>query len=121
MELKRIYTRKEAAQYLGISLATLDVAKNNGSISYIQYVTNVDAKEVHDISRTKDLLEKQVSSSVMWEQSIRNMIDGGVDTFVEIGPGKTLTGFLRKIDRNVAAYNVSSFEDVEVLKEKLLK
>ncbi|MCR5837328.1 MAG: ACP S-malonyltransferase [Lachnospiraceae bacterium] len=87
----------------------------------IPYVTNVDAKEVHDISRTKDLLEKQVSSSVMWEQSMRNMIDGGVDTFVEIGPGKTLTGFLRKIDRNVAAYNVSSFEDVEVLKEKLLK
>lgn len=40
MELKKIYTRKEAAKYLGISLATLDVAKNNGSISYIQYVTN---------------------------------------------------------------------------------
>ncbi|MBE5958268.1 MAG: ACP S-malonyltransferase [Lachnospiraceae bacterium] len=85
----------------------------------IPYVTNVNAKPVEDISETKDLLEKQVSSSVMWEQSMRNMIDMGVDTFVEIGPGKTLNGFLRKIDRDVKVYNVATFEDVEVLKEKI--
>ena len=85
----------------------------------IPYVTNVDAAVVDDITQTKDLLTKQVSSSVCWEQSIRNMIDMGVDTFVEIGPGRTLTGFLKKIDRSVTALNVATIEDVKALKEKL--
>lgn len=85
----------------------------------IPYVTNVDAAVVDDITQTKDLLTKQVSSSVCWEQSIRNMIDMGVDTFVEIGPGRTLTGFLKKIDRSVTALNVATMEDVKALKEKL--
>lgn len=85
----------------------------------IPYVTNVDAAVVDDITQTKDLLTKQVSSSVCWEQSICNMIDMGVDTFVEIGPGRTLTGFLKKIDRSVTALNVATIEDVKALKEKL--
>jgi [acyl-carrier-protein] S-malonyltransferase len=85
----------------------------------IPYVTNVDANPVDDIAKTKDLLTKQISSSVLWEQSMRTMIDLGVDTFVEIGPGRTLAGFLRKIDRDVQVINVSKVEDVAVLKEKL--
>ena len=85
----------------------------------IPYVTNVNAQSVEDISKTKDLLTRQIASSVLWEQSMRNMIDAGVDTFVEIGPGKTLAGFLRKINRDVTVLNVSTLEDVAVLKEKL--
>lgn len=83
----------------------------------IPYVTNVSAEYIEDIGRTKELLARQVSSSVRWEQSIRAMIDGGVDTFVEIGPGKTLTGFLKKIDKSVTCVNVENFEDIDKVME----
>ena len=85
----------------------------------IPYVTNVTADYVNNIEKTKDLLEKQVSSSVMWEQSVRKMIADGVDTFIEIGPGRTLAGFMKKIDRTVKVINVSTYEDLEKLKEQL--
>lgn len=77
------------------------------------YFTNVDARQVDDISRTKELLAKQVSSPVRWMQSMEKMIADGVDVFVEIGPGKTLAGFMKKIDRSVKVYNVATWEDVE--------
>lgn len=82
----------------------------------IPYVTNVTADYVNDISKTKSLLAKQVYSPVRWEESIRNMIKNGVDTFIEIGPGKTIAGFLRKIDRTKKCINISNFEDLEQLK-----
>ena len=78
----------------------------------IPYVTNVTAEYVTDISRTEDLLVKQVSSSVRWIQSVEQMIADGVDTFVEIGPGKTLAGFIKKINRNVKVLNVGTVEDI---------
>lgn len=99
---------KEAGEALGAEL--------NG-VSWqglkIPYVTNVTAQKVTDIKETKGLLEKQVASSVRWEQSIRGMIADGVDTFVEIGPGKTLSGFMKKIDKNVKVYNIQTMEDLE--------
>ena len=76
-------------------------------------MSNVTADKVEDINDTKELLEKQVSSSVRWEQSMRNLIADGVDTFVEIGPGRTLAGFLKKIDRDVKVYNIQTVEDME--------
>lgn len=79
----------------------------------IPYVTNVTADYVQDIAETKGLLAKQVSSSVRWQESMEKMIFEGVDTFVEIGPGKTLNGFLRKIDRSVKVLNIQNWEDVE--------
>ena len=79
----------------------------------IPYVTNVTAQYVTEIGETKELLQKQVASSVRWEQSIRNMIENGVDTFVEIGPGKTLAGFMKKISRDVKMYNIETLEDVD--------
>ena len=85
----------------------------------IPYVANVTAEYVTDAGEVKELLKKQVSSSVRWEQSIRRMIADGVDTFIEIGPGKTLTGFMKKIDRNVKALNIEKMEDIEKVKEAL--
>ena len=79
----------------------------------IPYVTNVTAKYVTEISETKDLLSRQIASSVRWQQSIERMIEDGVDTFVEIGPGKTLAGFMRKINRDVKTYNIQTVEDVD--------
>ena len=63
----------------------------------VPYVTNVTAEEVRDISETKALLAKQVSSPVRWMQSMEYMIERGVDTFVEIGPGRTLAGFMKRL------------------------
>lgn len=79
----------------------------------IPYVTNVTAEKVEDIRETKGLLKAQVSSPVRWMQSMEYLIREGVDTFVEIGPGKTLAGFLKKIDRNVRVCNIASWEDME--------
>ena len=79
----------------------------------IPYVTNVTAEYVTDIRETKKLLAEQVAASVRWQESVERMIAEGVDTFVEIGPGKTLAGFLRKIDRSVKVYNIGTWEDVD--------
>lgn len=87
----------------------------------IPYVTNVTAKYVTNENKNeiKEMLKDQVSSSVLWIQSVENMIEQGVDTFVEIGPGKTLTGFIKKIakavDKEVTTYNVEKYEDVEAV------
>ncbi len=86
---------------------------------HIPYVTNVTAEAVYDIKCTKELLAEQVSASVRWQQSMERMIEEGVDTFIEIGPGKTLTGFMRKINRDVRMFNISSWDDVNAVVEKL--
>ena len=86
------------------------------------YVTNVTADYVTDISEIKGLLGRQVYSSVRWQQSVERMIADGVDTFIEIGPGRTLTGFLKKINKSVTGLHIEKVEDldevVRVLSEK---
>ena len=79
----------------------------------IPYVTNVTTEIISDISRTKELLKEQVSSPVRWMQSMEVMIENGVDTFIEIGPGRTLAGFMKKINRDVKVYNIAALEDIE--------
>lgn len=79
----------------------------------IPYVTNVTADYVRDIRETKTLLAKQVAASVRWQQSMEQLIADGVDRFIEIGPGSTLSGFLKKIDRNIKVYRISEWEDLE--------
>ena len=83
----------------------------------IPYVTNVTAQCVTDISETKDLLARQISSSVLWQQSVEKMIQEGVDTFVEIGPGKTLAGFMKKIAPEMKTYNIQNVEDLEQISD----
>ena len=83
----------------------------------IPYVTNVTARYVTDINETKELLAKQISSSVRWQQSVEKMLKEGVDTFVEIGPGKTLTGFMKKIAPETKTYNIQNVEDLELIRE----
>ena len=81
----------------------------------IPYVANVTAEYVTSAAEVKLLLKKQVSSSVRWQQTIEKMIEDGVDRFVEIGPGKTLSGFVKKINRNVTILNIEKIEDLERL------
>ncbi len=83
----------------------------------IPYVANVTADYVTDRNEIKGLLEKQVSHSVRWQQSVETMLSHGVDTFIEIGQGKTLSGFMKKISRNVKTVNIEKLEDLEKVKE----
>ena len=105
----------EAGEKLAEELANVELGELE-----IPYVTNVTADIVTDVAEIKGLLAKQICASVRWQQSVEKMIEQGVDTFVEIGPGKTLTGFLRKINRDVTAYNIETVEDMEAVLEKLL-
>ena len=86
----------------------------------VPYVSNVTAKLVTDSVNIRELLVKQISSSVRWQQTIELMIESGVDTFVEIGPGKTLSGFMRKItrDENIKTYHIETPEELDAYVER---
>lgn len=87
----------------------------------IPYVTNVTASYVTGTEEVKDLLVRQVSSSVRWQQSVEMMIADGVDRFLEIGPGKTLASFIKKISREVSVYNVNSWDSLNGLENFMVK
>ncbi len=79
----------------------------------VPVITNVTADYIKDKEEIKPLLIKQVSNSVLWEDTIKRMIADGVDTFVEIGPGKALSGFVKKISRDVKIFNVEDMTSLE--------
>ena len=85
----------------------------------IPYVCNVSAEYVTESDDIRALLEKQVSSSVCWQQSIEKMLADGVDLFIEIGPGRTLGGFMRKIDKEVRCVNIDKLTDLDKVLEEL--
>lgn len=76
----------------------------------IPVISNVNADFVSEGNKVKELLIKQVNSPVLWEDCIKKMINSGVDTFVEVGPGKALSSFVKKIDKTL---KVSNVEDTE--------
>ena len=79
----------------------------------IPYVSNVTADFGTDAAQVKGLLQKQVSSPVRWQQSVERLLAEGADEFVEIGPGHTLSGFVKKINRDAAVYHIEKPEDLE--------
>lgn len=99
---------KETAQMFGQLLETNDLKEPQ-----IPIVLNVLGDYYQPTVNLKDLMVKQMASSVKWEASIRQMIADGVDTFIEIGPGKTLSGFVKKIDRSVKLLNVEDMKSLE--------
>jgi [acyl-carrier-protein] S-malonyltransferase len=78
-------------------------------------VANVSAEIIKEASVIRDALIKQVSSSVRWEESVTNMIEQGVNTFVEVGPGKVLSGLIKKINKEVTLYHVEDVASLENL------
>ena len=78
-------------------------------------ISNVTAKEIKDIDILKDLLIKQIESKVRWRESIKYMIDHGVDNFIEIGPGKVLSGLIRRINRDVKVSAINKEEDISII------
>ncbi len=85
----------------------------------IPYVSNLMGDFVRDTKEIKFLLKMQISSPVKWQQSVEKMIEEGVDTFVEIGPGRTLSGFMKKINKEVKVLNIDKYEDLEKALDEL--
>ena len=85
----------------------------------IPYITNVTAEYVTDSEEIKHLLGRQVYSSVLWQQSVERLIADGTDTFLEIGPGRTLSGFVKKIQRDVKVMNIEKPDDLKKIMEEM--
>lgn len=100
------------------------VAEFNLSDSKLPVITNVDAEATTLASEFKTKMPKQIYSSVHWTQTIEKMVSEGVDTFIEIGPGKVLAGLNRKINAEITTYNVYDKESLDAtvaaLKEQLV-
>ena len=79
-------------------------------------ISNVTANEVQDLENLKNLLISQIEKRVRWRESIVNMINSGVNEFIEIGPGKVLAGLVKRIDRNVKITSINNESDIEGLK-----
>lgn len=101
----------EAGRKLGEYLRNVEI-----HTPQIPYVANVNAEYITEAEPVRELLERQVSSSVRWQQSVEAMLAAGTDRFIEIGPGKTLAGFVKKIDRSVTVINVQTLADLEKLR-----
>ena len=80
-----------------------------------EIISNVTAKQTKDPDEIKDLLVKQIEKPVRWRESVINMINSNVDKFIEIGPGKVLSGLVKRIDRNIKLVQINDIEDLKNL------
>tara|TARA_Y100000590_G_scaffold458359_1_gene612906 strand:+ start:699 stop:1616 length:918 start_codon:yes stop_codon:yes gene_type:complete len=97
----------EASKIMEEKIKSTNFLKPNTKI-----ISNVTAKEVEDVDKIKSLLIEQITSRVRWRESVNYMIKQGVTDFTEIGPGKVLSGLVKKISNNVKVLNINSLEDV---------
>jgi [acyl-carrier-protein] S-malonyltransferase len=79
-------------------------------------ISNVTANEIKDLDELKNLLIKQIENRVRWRESVINMIENDVDHFIEIGPGKVLSGLVKRINRNIKIDTINFLSDIESLK-----
>ena len=105
---------KPAAEQMKAELEKFNFLQPKYSI-----ITNCDAQQTKDNSSIKEKLVKQICSPVLWDTSITNLINDGFDTFVEIGPGKVLSGLVRRIDKTKKILNIEKVEDLEILQSKI--
>lgn len=99
---------RPAASKLGVELTMITMNEPK-----VPVIANVTAEPVEDVMQIRQLLMDQVSAPVRWEESVRRMIDLGVDTFIECGPGNVLSGLVKKIDRSVTTYSVYDSDSLE--------
>ena len=79
-------------------------------------MSNVTAKEYKNTEEIKELLIKQIECPVRWRESIEHMIKQGTNTFIEIGPGKVLSGLIKRINKEVKVLNINAVEDIQDIK-----
>ena len=99
---------KSAAENMRNKLLDTNFSKPNPMI-----ISNVTAKKADDTNNLKSLLIEQITSRVRWRESVDYMLENGVNDFIEIGPGKVLSGLVKKINRNVSISNINSIEDIK--------
>ena len=92
-----------------------EIAKLNFNEPKNILISNVTGKEISDSNELKELLVKQIESSVRWRESVLLMIEKGVTEFIEIGPGKVLSGLIKRIDKNVKVSAINSEEDIKLI------
>ncbi len=97
-----------AAEGLSRLLAEVELADPR-----VKFVANIEADFVGTAKEVRERLIRQVAASVRWEESMRRILDASVDAFVEVGPGKVLSGFIRKIDRDVPVFNAEDPESCQ--------
>ena len=93
-----------------------EIQKLNFQESKNKLISNVTAKEILDKEELKTLLIEQIENRVRWRESVNHMINNGVNHFIEIGPGKVLTGLIKRIDKNVKTNTINSESDIKNLK-----
>ena len=94
----------------------VEIEKLNFSEPKNILISNVTGKEITNSSQIKELLIKQIESKVRWRESVKYMIDNGINQFIEIGPGKVLSGLIKRIDRNVKVNAINNEEDISMVK-----
>ena len=97
-------------------IMTDEINKLNFTNGQNKLISNVTAYEIKDIDELKNLLIKQIENRVRWRESVINMIENNVDHFIEIGPGKVLSGLVKRINRDVKIESVNSLSDIENIK-----
>jgi len=107
---------KPAAERLSIELSKIEIKD-----AEVPVVSNVTADYVREASKIKELLIKQVTSPVLWSDSIKRMASDGINTFVEVGPKKVLSGLIKNIDENVIIYNVEDLATLEACLKGVLQ
>ena len=97
-------------------IMTKELNKLNFKNGQNKLISNVTAQEIEDAHELKNLLIKQIENRVRWRESVSNMIENEVDHFIEIGPGKVLSGLVKRINRNVKIDTINNQVDIENLK-----
>ncbi len=93
-----------------------EIQKLNFEDSKIKLISNVTAKEISNKNELKMLLINQIENRVRWRESVINMINNGVSHFIEIGPGKILSGLIKRIDKNIKINTINNENDIKDLK-----
>ena len=101
---------KKATEIMRFELDKIEFKESKNKL-----ISNVTANEIQDVKALKDLLVSQIEKKVRWRESIINMINHGVTHFIEIGPGKVLTGLIKRINQNVKITSINSQSDIESL------
>jgi len=98
------------------NVMSAEISKLKFKDSHIKLISNVTANEIKNVDELKELLIKQIENRVRWREIVINMINGGVNQFIEIGPGKILSGLVKRINKEVEINTINNESDIESLK-----
>ena len=101
----------KATEIMKEELTKLNFKKGSNSL-----ISNVTADEIFNADELKDLLIKQIENRVRWRESVINMINKGVNQFIEIGPGKVLSGLVKRINKEVKISSINSIDEIRSIK-----